>query len=65
MRGYMCSIAFDHELGEDPSGTRVYRSLEDLKRDHKCWNECGISVVEITLVNTIEPQEPVTGQILR
>ena len=45
--GYMCKIAFDHELGCDYHGTTVYPSLTALKENHKCWEECGIVEVEV------------------
>jgi len=55
--GYMCSIDFDHELGEAPGGTEVYPSLDDLKKNHKHWKSCGVVKVEITKLEVVVKQK--------
>lgn len=42
---YLCGVAFQHELGEtDEIG--IYDVLEELKRNHDCWDKCGIVEIE-------------------
>ena len=53
---YMCAIDWQHELGEVRDYTKVYSTIEDLKRQHTYWAECGIVEVEITLSKWIEDQ---------
>lgn len=45
--GYMCMIDWDYELGNAPDGNKIYPSIEALKKEHSCWEECGI--VEVTV----------------
>lgn len=52
IRGYMCQIDWECELGSAPSNT-IYSSLEELKEQHNCWAECGIVEVEVRLVGVI------------
>ena len=56
--GYMDSTDFAHELGEGGSlgGSTIYESVEDLKRNQMCVEECGIVKVKITVVETVEPR---------
>ena len=51
--GYMCKVDFDYVVGEALGGIKIYPSLEDLKENHTCWEECGIVKVKIVLVDTI------------
>ncbi len=53
---YTCGVDWQHELGEAAGGNRVYASIGDLKRCKKCWDECGIVELEISLYKWIEPQ---------
>ncbi len=53
---YICSIDWEHELGEVTDHTKVYSSVEDLKRQHTCWKSCGITEVEVRFVREVEPQ---------
>lgn len=46
---YMCMIDWQHELGEAAGGTLVYASLNDLKKHHTCWEECGVVKVKVVL----------------
>lgn len=50
--GYMCKVAFDHELGNAPKN-KIYSSVESLKKDHP-FEECGIVEVEVRLRQVIE-----------
>ena len=51
--GYMCQIAFNWELGEDSHGTEIYPTIEDLRKHHKCADECGIVKVTVKLESVI------------
>lgn len=51
--GYMCAIDFECELGKASGGNTVYPSVDDLKRRHASWEECGIVEVRVDLVKTI------------
>lgn len=53
--GYMCMVDFDHELGEAMCGTKIYPSLEDLRRERSCVDECGIVKVKITRTSVVQP----------
>lgn len=54
---YMCMIDWQHEIGEAAGGNTVYASLNDLKKNHTCWEECGVVEVEVTHVRDIVPQD--------
>lgn len=45
LKVYACGIATDYELGH--TDVTVWPSVEALKRNVSCWEECGI--VELTL----------------
>lgn len=68
--GYMCTIDFECELGRAKGGNVIYPSIEDLKANHDCWEECGIVEVEVALRWTIhegslelpEPHQPTDGE---
>lgn len=47
MHGFMCKTDFDHHLFNDVKGTRIYPSVEALRADRGCIDECGIVKVEI------------------
>lgn len=42
---YVCYIDYNWELGACP--VKFYETLEELKKDHKCWANCG--VMEVTM----------------
>lgn len=54
--GFMCTIDWQHELGEACGGSKVYSSVEDLKENHTCWEECGITEVRVVHVRDVVPQ---------
>lgn len=56
--GYMCPIDFQWELGEAAGGTVIYASIEDLKKNHTCWEECGIIEVEVTNTKVVVETKP-------
>ena len=54
-RGFMCATDFQYHLGEDVVPTRVYADEETLKKDRRCWVECGIVEVEVSVVRWASP----------
>ena len=60
--GYMCTIDFDHELGEACGGNTIFPSLEDLKENHKCWKGCGVVKVKVYYVKTVVKQDLFSGR---
>lgn len=59
--GYMCLTDYWHELGEADDGSKVYASVEDLRRERKCVAQCGIAEVEVRLRQIV--QEPSDGEV--
>ena len=49
--GYMCKTDFDYHLENDD--VKVYDTIERLKNNQKCTDECGIVEVRITLSKVI------------
>lgn len=66
MKGYMCKIAWGYEAGRNQSGTTIYWSLDDLKREHDAvvTGGCGIVEVEVTLVHVLEETVPWTDKTI-
>lgn len=50
-----CKIDWDFELGNACDGNKIYPSIENLKKYHDCWEECGI--VEVTVAFSKEIEE--------
>lgn len=53
---YMCQTDWLHEIGEAPDlegRMPIYSSIEDLKKEKTCWDECGIVEIELTLKKVI------------
>lgn len=55
--GYMCGTDFQHELGIASDGNKIYPSVENLKQHKKCWEECGIVEVKVTLNKVIVEED--------
>jgi len=55
---YMCAVDFSFELGEAKGGTKLYASIKDLKENHSCWEECGITKVKVGYVESVAPPTP-------
>lgn len=53
---YMCATDFQHEMGN--VAVKIYPSIESLKRDMPCVEECGIVSVNVELVEWVEPGIP-------
>ena len=54
--GYMCLTDYDWELAEARHPSCIWASIESLKEDRPCVEECGIVKVKIVCVEII--QEP-------
>ncbi len=52
--GYMCKVGFDWELGHAIGGNKIYPSVEDLKENCRCVEECGIVKVRIELEEVVQ-----------
>lgn len=56
---YCCGVDFQHEIGEAPDlegKMPLYSSVEELKANKSCWEECGILKLELVKKEWIEPQ---------
>lgn len=51
--GYMCTIDYEYELGRASGGNTIYPTLEDLKKHHSMWNECGVVEVKVIFVKNV------------
>lgn len=53
-KGFMCQTDFEHELGCASGGTTVYPSVEDIKKNRRCADECGIVEVNLHFVKVVQ-----------
>lgn len=53
VKGFMCGVDWDFEIGHAADGNRVYPSISALKKYSKCWTECGIYEVEVRFKRTV------------
>jgi hypothetical protein len=58
VRGFMCAIDWQHEIGNAADGNKVYPSVAALKKEHTMWEECGIVEVEVSVISTIAEPQP-------
>jgi hypothetical protein len=54
--GYMCKTEYDWEVGEALGASRIYCSVDDLKNNRKCVENCGIVKVKIEMVEIVQPE---------
>lgn len=52
--GYMCKVDFDIELDSVSNGTKVFASIEDLRRNYTCTDQCGIVKVKVELIEVVQ-----------
>lgn len=52
--GYMCITNFECELEGDSQGTKVYPTIESLRKAQSCTGQCGIVEVEVKSVRVIQ-----------
>lgn len=57
IRGYMCKVAWDYELGYALGGGRIYPTLADLISNHKCTDQCGVVEVEVKVKKVIKQSD--------
>ena len=57
IRGFMCLVDWQHELGESAYGTKVYGDIDDLRQHSPCVIECGIAEVAMRLVGIAQKQD--------
>lgn len=51
--GYMCTIDYECELGYAAGGNTIYPSLDDLKKNHPMWEQCGVVEVKVIFVKNV------------
>lgn len=56
--GYLCEISWSWELEEDPQGTTIFPTVEDLKEHKGCGKTCGIVKVNIVYDSLAQESEP-------
>lgn len=54
-KSYICGVDWQHEV-EECNDVKLYSTVNALKKDRKCWKECGIVELEIKVKKWIEPQ---------
>lgn len=54
-KGYMCGVAWQHEVGE--TEVELYQSPEACRKARGCTNECGIVEVEVRLRRWVRKQD--------
>lgn len=42
---YMCGVDWQHEA--DSIASTIYPSVESLKKNRPCWEQCGIVCIEV------------------
>lgn len=57
VRGYMCLVDWEYEIGHAADGNKVYPSLKALQEHHNCWAECGVVEVEVRSIRTVVPED--------
>jgi hypothetical protein len=53
--GYMCLTDWECEIGAASGGTKVYPSINDIKRNRKCVDGCGIVEVSVAFKRVVQP----------
>lgn len=58
-RCFMDGIDWEHHLEADAKGTRLFASVQSLKREKTCIEigGCGVVEVEVRLIRWVEPQD--------
>lgn len=59
MKVYMCLSDYNYELGNASGAFSVYGSIDELKENRPCVEECGIA--ELTITGMTVAQEPNSG----
>ncbi len=53
---YMCLVDWKYEVPYNSAGNRIYYSLDAIKEQRSCVDECGIVELEVTFVKAIQPE---------
>lgn len=51
---YICKTDYYHELGSALDPTQIFSSLESLKLHKKCWKDCEVFQIEMSIKKSIE-----------
>lgn len=54
--GYMCLTDWKVELGMASGGTKVYPSIDNIKKLRRCVASCGIAEVEVRLRRIVQKE---------
>lgn len=54
VRSFMCQVAFEHELGSDVDGTRLFPTEQAHSDECSCAWVCGVVEVETRLVRVVK-----------
>lgn len=52
--GFMCLTDWELEIGAAMGGSRIFPSVEDARKNLKCWKGCGIAKVRVSFVEIAE-----------
>lgn len=56
--GYLCGVDFQHEICDDNAhSVELYGSLSALKHHKRCFNQCGIVKVTVTVEKWVHDQD--------
>lgn len=50
---YMDATDFHTERGQPAEGNRLFATMDQVLREHKCARSCGVVKVEVTFVSTV------------
>lgn len=57
VRGFMCGTDWEHEIGQNAHGIKIWRSECACAAGKKCTHECGIVEVEVRIIRTVKKSE--------
>lgn len=56
VKAYMCATDWIHEI-EHTTFPELYYTLGELKKDRKCWKQCGVIEIELTMKKWVIPSD--------
>jgi isopentenyldiphosphate isomerase len=59
MKKFVCGVTFQHEIGETDCTGFFYDTLDAIKEQTSCWEQCGIVEVEFDGPNDPETLEEI------
>ncbi len=54
LKGYICGTDI-HDISLGANDVKIYSSIEDLKINRTCWEECGIIELDIKVKYVSQP----------